>query len=129
MSIDFWRQIVTLYSSYKVTNRDVFFTLKSFRNQFQSTTHFLNVGKRVRLSTYHYKLFYFNLNVLKFELQYEWTRPQIFFCAYRILQLFCYIKSIWYPWYQVVNNSWNWNFADFRDFVVILPKADTGVVL
>ena len=30
---------------------------------------------------------YFNLNVLKFELQYQWTPPQIFFCGYRALQL------------------------------------------
>ena len=38
----------------KVINRDLFLTLKLFRKQFQSTT-----------------CFYFNLNVLKFELQYE----------------------------------------------------------
>ena len=32
---------------------------------------------------------YFNENVLKLELlQYEWTPQQIFFCGYRILQLF-----------------------------------------
>ena len=31
--------------------------------------------------------FYFN--VLKFELQYEWTPPLIFFCGYRVLQQFC----------------------------------------
>ena len=24
-----------------------------------------------------------------FELQYEWTPPQIFLCGYRVLQLFC----------------------------------------
>ena len=28
-----------------------------------------------------------NLDILKFELQYEWTPPQIFFCEYRVLQL------------------------------------------
>ena len=33
--------------------------------------------------------FYFDLNVLRFELQYKWTPPQIFFCGYRVLQLFC----------------------------------------
>ena len=32
--------------------------------------------------------FYFNLNVLKFELQYEWISPQIFFSGYNVLQLF-----------------------------------------
>ena len=34
--------------------------------------------------------FYLNLNVLKFELQCEWTPPQIFFCGYCDLQLFCH---------------------------------------
>ena len=34
--------------------------------------------------------FSFNLNVLKFELQYEWASPQIFFCGYRLLQLLCH---------------------------------------
>ena len=33
---------------------------------------------------------YFSLNVLKFELHYEWTAPRRFFCGYRILQLFCH---------------------------------------
>ena len=33
---------------------------------------------------------YFSLNVLKFELQYEWTPPRKIFCGYRILQLFCH---------------------------------------
>ena len=32
----------------------------------------------------------FILNVLKFELQYEWTPPKILFCGYRILQLLCH---------------------------------------
>ena len=34
--------------------------------------------------------FYFNLNVLKFELQYEWTPPQMLLCGYHVLQLFCH---------------------------------------
>ena len=34
--------------------------------------------------------FYFNFNVLKFELRYEWPPPQIFSREYRVLQLFCY---------------------------------------
>ena len=34
--------------------------------------------------------FYFNLNVLKFELQYEWVSPQKFFCEYCVLQLLCH---------------------------------------
>ena len=33
---------------------------------------------------------YFSLNVLKFELQYEWTPPRRIFCGYRVLQLFCH---------------------------------------
>ena len=35
-------------------------------------------------------VFSFSLNVLKFELQYEWAPPQIFFCGHRVLQLFCH---------------------------------------
>ena len=34
--------------------------------------------------------FYFNINVLKFELQYEWTPPEIFCCGCRVLQTFCH---------------------------------------
>ena len=30
------------------------------------------------------------VNVLKFELQYEWTPPKIFFCGHRVSQLFCH---------------------------------------
>ena len=55
----------------------MFLTLRSFRKQFQSTTHPVNAEKLLRLSTYHCKLSLFNLNVLKFELHYEWTPPQI----------------------------------------------------
>ena len=29
----------------------------------------------------------FNLYVLKSELEYEWTPPQMFFCGYRVLQV------------------------------------------
>ena len=38
-------------------NRDTFFTFKSFRKQFQSTTGSVNARKLLRLSTYHCKLF------------------------------------------------------------------------
>ena len=27
--------------------------------------------------------------MLCFELQYEWTPPQVFFCGYSVLKLFC----------------------------------------
>ena len=30
---------------------------------------------------------------------------------------------------NVVKNSWNLNFADFRELVLILPEAATGSVL
>ena len=30
---------------------------------------------------------------------------------------------------DVVENSWNWNFADFRDLVLILPETATGGIL
>ena len=30
---------------------------------------------------------------------------------------------------NVVKNSWNWNLANFRDLVLILPEAATGSVL
>ena len=35
----------------------------------------------------------FNLNALKFELQYEWSLPQMFFSQYRVLQLLCHIAE------------------------------------
>ena len=35
-------------------------------------------------------VFLFSLNVFKFELQYEWTPPQIFFRGHCALQLFCH---------------------------------------
>ena len=38
-------------------NRDTFFTLKSFRKKFQSTTDSVNARKLLRLSTHHCKLF------------------------------------------------------------------------
>ena len=37
----------------KVRNRDMFLTLKSFKKQFQSTNHSVNVGELLQLSTYH----------------------------------------------------------------------------
>ena len=54
-----------------------YFILTSIQGNFHSRVHATA------------KCFYFNLNVLKFELQYKWTPPIIFFCGYRILQLFC----------------------------------------
>ena len=69
--------------------------------------------------------FYFDLNVLKFELQYEWTASQIFFCRYRVLQLFCHnVEGT-----HVIKN---WlNVANFSDsnLVLILLETASGSVL
>ena len=64
-------------------------TLKSFRKQFQITLLSGNAGKLLRLSTYHCQLFIY-LNVLKFELQHEWTVPQVFSSGCRVLHLSCH---------------------------------------
>ena len=56
----------------RVINRDVFLTLKSFRKQFQSTSHSLNVGEH-------------DMN------EYEWSLPQVIVSISHfkiILQLF-----------------------------------------
>ena len=67
-------------------NKESKIKLKSLTKQFQSATHSANAGKHLKLSTYH--CFYFNLYVL--NLFCEWAPPQIFFCGYRVLQLFCH---------------------------------------
>ena len=64
----------------------MFLTFKSFRKQFQGTTRPVDVGKRLRFKLQTY----FNLNVLKFELQHDWTPQQKYFCRYRVLQLLCH---------------------------------------
>ena len=72
--------------------------------------------------------FYFNLNVLKFELQYELTPPQIFLCGYRVLQLLCHNVEGAYD----IKCSEKWlelKFPNFRDLVLLLPQAATGGVL
>ena len=56
VSRDFWRQIAILK-----LKKDMFLTLKSFRNRFESTTearHYVNV-RPLRLSTNHYNLHLF----------------------------------------------------------------------
>ena len=48
----------------------------------------VDAGKLLRLRVYITgNYFYFNLNISKFELQYEWTPPYIYFCGYRVFQL------------------------------------------
>ena len=64
-------------------------TLKSFRKQFQSATQSVNVGNFYGWVPITANC-YFNSNILKFELHYEGTPPQIFFCGCRVLQLFCH---------------------------------------
>ena len=52
------------------------------------------IRKPPRLSSTHTVnciYFTFHLNIfLKFELQYEWTPQETFFCGHRVLQLFCH---------------------------------------
>ena len=62
---------------------------------------------------------------MKFELQYEWTPPQIFFYGYHVSQLFCHNVEEAHDVKYNKKKSWNWRFADFRDLVLILPEAAT----
>ena len=87
------------YRLIKVKQRS---SLKSFRKQFQSTTHSASAGKLQHGWVNITANCYFNWNVLKFEMQYE-----------RISSVF--------------KNSWNWNLADFRDLGLILPEATKEV--
>ena len=69
-------------------------TFKSFRKQFQSTTHSVNAGKPTVEYISLQTVFIFNLNVLKFELQYEWTPSQIFFLwIWRFATIFQYAEG------------------------------------
>ena len=65
---------------------------------------------------------------MKFELQYELTPPQIFFCGYRVLKLFCHNEE----WAHDIKCSQKWlklKFPNFKDLVLILPPAATRGVL
>ena len=59
---------------------------------------------------------------------YEWAPPQMFSVD---IAFYNYFITMWRKAMisDVVENSWNWNFADFRDLVLILPEAATGSVL
>ena len=74
--------------------------------------------------------FYFNLDVLKFELQYKWTPPQHKYFSVGII-FYNYYVTIWRePMISsLVKNSWNRNFANFRHLALILPEAATRGVL
>ena len=89
VSRDFWRQTVTLFSSYKsykyrrVLNTQIIQKIISKHHPVCECRETSPVDY-ISLQTV------VTLNVLKFELQYGLTPPQIFFCGYRLLQLFCH---------------------------------------
>ena len=60
-------------------------------------------------------VFSFCLYILKFELQYEWTPPQVFFCRSHILQLFYHKVEDPNAVLIVPKNNWNGNCFDFID--------------
>ena len=109
-----------------------FLLIKVKQKRVQSTAYSVNAAKLLRLNNVTANCFYFSLNVLKFELQYEWTPPQIFFSVditlYNYLVVFTTMQRE--PMISsVVKNSWNWNSADFRELVLILLQAATECVL
>ena len=80
----------------KVKCKAGFLTLKSFKKQFESTTHSVMQGFLYGWVYITANCLYFNFNVLKFELHrpwlhYKWIPLRIFFCAYRVSQLLCHI--------------------------------------
>ena len=61
-----------------------------------------------------------NLSVLKFELQYEWTPPRIFFRGYHVLQLFC----------DNVDAAHDFKCGqNYLELKFCLPEAATGSIL
>ena len=71
----------------KVINRDMF--LHSNHSENNLKHHPLCECRETSTVEYISLHTVFILNVLKFELQYEWTPLQICFCGYRVIQLFC----------------------------------------
>ena len=61
---------------------------------------------------------------MKFQLQYEWTPIQIFFCGYSVLQLLCHNVEGTHD-IKCNKKLLDWNFAYFGDLVVILLEAAT----
>ena len=61
---------------------------------------------------------------MKFELQYEWTPPQIFFCD---ITFYNNYVTMWREPIvsSVVLNSWNWNLTNFRNLVLNLKGIAT----
>ena len=85
----------------------MFLTLKLFKKQFESMHHPLCEHRET--STFEYislqTVFLFYLNVLLFELQHEWTPPQIIFCRHCVLQLFCHNVEGESQWYQLQSKN------------------------
>ena len=71
----------------KVINRDMF--LHSNHSENNLKHHPLCECRETSTVEYISLHTVFILNVLKFELQYEWTPLQICLCGYRVIQLFC----------------------------------------
>ena len=94
MSHDFWRQIVRLVCS----STDVFLIVLNIQIIQKTISKHYPLSECRKTSAAEYispqtdfvlfLLFLVSFGIYKFELQYEWTPPQIFFCGYRILQLF-----------------------------------------
>ena len=82
------------------TKSVVSLTLKSFRKQFQSTTHSVNAGKLLRLSTYHCKLFLFSFKCFEVGIA-IWmdTTTNIFLRISRFTTIMSQCRGG--PWHQV----------------------------
>ena len=76
------------------------------------------ISKLLRLSTYHCTVF---------AIWMDSTRD-IFRWVSRFTTIMSQCKGT--PWYQLyVKNSWNWNFSNFKDLVLILQEATTSGIL
>ena len=112
----------------KVIKRDAFLILKSFRKQFQSTTHSVNVGKLLRFSTYHCKLYFYfiymfwSLNCNMDGYHHKYFSMDMFYNNFVTRKRRPMMSN-------AVKNSWNWNFAYLRDLGLSLLEAATGDVL
>ena len=97
-------QIVALFFLIKVKQRGVLNTLII---QKTVSKHHLLCERRKNFTVEYMSIdIYFSLNVLQFELQYEGTPPQIFFCGYRLYNYYVTMQK--QPIISsVVKNSWN----------------------
>ena len=79
--------IITLFSSYKNQKETCSWHSNHSENNFKVPPTLWMQKKFYGWVHVTTNCFYFNLNVLKFELQYKWIPPQIFFCEYCVSQL------------------------------------------